>query len=613
VSFADPREGDIEDDASSTSRHSLLAHAGTMLLDTSLPKLAIALVQALVIPGLVLGAAPVAALWFLQQVWWRLPTEANLAWLSLFLAVDAWIVWRFGPRLFRLVERNFWALNAALVQPLFMAVREAVRQVMERRLARGAPDPDRLARRRIWAGLLAGLLIAAVGAVVALAVGPLPRWFAPITVVEDVPLFLRDALANGIWAVAAYLAVAAPAWSLGEAIAGAPRDLPPAPESVPDWRIAHLSDIHLVGEEYGFRLECGRDGPRGNARFEAAMAALEATGARAPLDLVLVTGDVTDAGRNAEFIAFADAMRAHPSLAARTLILPGNHDLNIVDRASPARLELPSSPGPWIRRLRMLAAMEALQGGRVRVMAPDRRRVGPTLSDFLSAEGRGAAMAAFLDDGRAPRGGPHPRAVWEACFPMVVPPATPDGLGVLLCDSNALTHFSFTNALGILAAQEWHAAEHAMAEWPRARWLVCLHHHLVEYPKAGVKLADRIATALTNGHWVIARLRRQAARLVVLHGHRHTDWTGEVGGVRILSAPSPMMGDADPASARYFWIQQLARGEGGALALLAAERVEVAGEAGPTLAGSPPSPNPLPPQGGEGFSVAAQPSPNASP
>ncbi|WP_270938706.1 hypothetical protein, partial [Falsiroseomonas oryzae] len=214
MAFADPREGDIEDDASSTSRHSLLAHAGTMLLDTSLPKLALAVVQALVIPGLVLGAAPVAAVWFLQQVWWRLPTEANVAWLSLFLAVDAWLVWRFGPRLFRLAERNFWALNAALVQPLFMAVREAVRQVMEARLARGAPDPERLAAIRLRAGLLAGALIAVLAALLALAVGPLPRLFDTVQGLADVPRFAGDALANGVWGVAAYLAVAAPAWSV---------------------------------------------------------------------------------------------------------------------------------------------------------------------------------------------------------------------------------------------------------------------------------------------------------------------------------------------------------------------------------------------------------------
>ena len=53
MSFADPRAGDIEDDASSTSRHSLLRHAGTMLLEVSLPKLAIAFGLILVLPGMI--------------------------------------------------------------------------------------------------------------------------------------------------------------------------------------------------------------------------------------------------------------------------------------------------------------------------------------------------------------------------------------------------------------------------------------------------------------------------------------------------------------------------------------------------------------------------------
>jgi len=571
MSFWDPRRGDIEDDSSSTARHSLLAHAGTMLLDTSLPKLALAVVQALVIPGILLGAVPVIALWFGRVALARLSGEATLLSLLVFLAMDAVLLWRFGPRLFRLAEREFWSLNAALVQPLFMAMREAVRQALESRLG-PAPAPARLATVRQRAGLLAGALIAVLAALLALAVGPLPVLLDAPSGAADLPRLVRDALGNGVWAISVYLALAAPAWSLGEALAGAPRDLdlPEAGAAAePAWRIAHLSDIHLVGEEFGFRLECGRDGPRGNARFDRVLAALEAADAARRLDLVLITGDITDAGRNAEWIAFQEAMAAHPGLRARTLILPGNHDVNIVDRASPARLELPTSAGPWLRRLRCLAATAALQGERVRVMDAGRRHLGPTLATFLAEAGRGAALAAYLDTGRRPsRRAPHPREVWAAAFPMVLPPATPDGLGVVLLDSNAETHFSFTNALGILPAEELRAAERAMADYPGARWLVCLHHHLVEYPRAGVKLAERIATALTNGHWAVSRLARHARRIVVLHGHRHTDWAGQAGGVRILSAPSPVMGEG------YFWIQHVAPGEGGGLALAGRVRVE---------------------------------------
>ena len=58
----DPRNGDIEDDASSTKRRSLLSLAGSLLAEISLPKLAIAWMLLIGFPGLLLGAAPLACL-----------------------------------------------------------------------------------------------------------------------------------------------------------------------------------------------------------------------------------------------------------------------------------------------------------------------------------------------------------------------------------------------------------------------------------------------------------------------------------------------------------------------------------------------------------------------
>ena len=54
----DPRNGDIEDDASSPDRHSLLSLAGTLLAEISFPKLAMAWIWLVVAPGLLLGLAP---------------------------------------------------------------------------------------------------------------------------------------------------------------------------------------------------------------------------------------------------------------------------------------------------------------------------------------------------------------------------------------------------------------------------------------------------------------------------------------------------------------------------------------------------------------------------
>ena len=47
------------------------------------------------------------------------------------------------------------------------------------------------------------------------------------------------------------------------------------PDGARQWRVAHLSDVHVVGERYGFRIESGRAGPRGNDRFDRVLAQLD--------------------------------------------------------------------------------------------------------------------------------------------------------------------------------------------------------------------------------------------------------------------------------------------------------------------------------------------------
>ena len=49
-------------------------------------------------------------------------------------------------------------------------------------------------------------------------------------------------------------------------------------------------------------------------------------------------------------------------------MIPGNHDLNIVDRANPARMDLPTSPNRHLRQFRALSAMARVQGDRVRMV-----------------------------------------------------------------------------------------------------------------------------------------------------------------------------------------------------------------------------------------------------
>ena len=116
--------------------------------------------------------------------------------------------------------------------------------------------------------------------------------------------------------------------------------------------------------------------------------------------------------------------------------------------------------------------------------------------------------------------------VWAEVFPMVLPPETEDGLGVIVVNSTADTHFSFTNALGVVSSEQVQALNSVASSFPRARWILALHHHLVEYPRPGATLSLRIGTALVNGTWLVRQLQQLGDRIIAMHGHRHFDWIG---------------------------------------------------------------------------------------
>ena len=383
-------------------------------------------------------------------------------------------------------------------------------------------------------------------------------------------------LANAAILVSVYLAFASLIWGFADASMDQPLDLSGfdnAPSGNRTWRVAHLSDLHVIGERYGFRIESGRAGVRGNARFASVIARLAAIHAAEPLDIVLVTGDMTDAGRASEWAEFLDVMALHPDLAARMVVLPGNHDVNIVDRANPARLDLPFSPGKRLRQMRTLSAMAAIQGERVYVI-DDAGKSAATLNEALAPHRQ--RIAAFAECGGLRRAAGLV-GLFDDQFPMLLPPEGEDGLGVIILNSNADTHFSFTNALGLVSVEQTRRVAAALGSSPKARWIVALHHHLMEYPMPVAKFSERIGTALVNGSWFVRMLKPFAARVVVMHGHRHIDWTGACGSLKIVSAPSPVMGFPD-SSPSYFLIHTLAIGSNGQLCLLQPDKIEIAGE-----------------------------------
>lgn len=572
--LVDPRRGDVEDDASSTKARSLLAIAGSLLAEISLPKLLLAWTVSILLPSILLGLAPLVVTAWLAKLSGKIVALTGV-WTGVALLAVILVGWMGGRPLFRMAETNFWSLNALAVQPGYALCRETLHHFSERLLGQ---DAGVLARARLRAASAAGagILLCACALGIVVLVWPLSRWTG---VVSDLALPHRlvvPALANAIVLVASYLAVASLMWGVSDGAMDQPLDFgafDTAPIGARTWRVAHLSDIHVVGERYGFRIECGRNGPRGNDRLLQTMARIESVHVARPLDLILITGDMTDAGRSTEWAEFLDMMARHPELAERTLVLPGNHDVNVVDRANPARLDLPFSPGKRLRQMRAISAIAALQGDRVRIVDHASGRLKGTLAEALAPYRE--LIAAFADAGTL-RVAHKLRHLWNDLFPMVLPPEPEDGLGVLILNSNAETHFSFTNALGMISAEQAHCVAAVTSLFPRARWIVALHHHLIEYPMPGAAFSERIGTALINGTWFARQLRPLAARAIVMHGHRHIDWVGQCGGVKILSAPSPVMGAKDHEPT-HLHIHTLAAGPDGQLNLLPSERVDIAG------------------------------------
>jgi hypothetical protein len=570
----DPRHGDIEDDAASPGQRSLLAIAGSLLVEISLPKLLFAWTVLLLLPAVLLGLAPLLASAWFSKLSERLAALTGIGTVLVLVAIAAvgWIGWR---PLFRIVENSFWSLNALAVQPGYAFAREALRHLTERMWGRKLTPAGR-ARLRSANSVGAAVILSACAVLIALAAWPASRWTGGWNDLVLLHRIVVPTLANAVVLLSAYLAAASLVWGFADAGMPQPVDLAAFDTASPEcrsWRVAHLSDIHVIGEPYGFRIESGRSGPRGNGRLGRVLTHLAAIHAADPLDHILITGDMTDAGRAGEWAAFLDAMALHPELAARTILLPGNHDVNIVDRANPARLDLPFSPNKRLRQLRTLSALAAIQGDRVRVVGAG-GKPGATLQQALAPH-RDAVVALAAHGGL--RRAVSLRGLFDDLFPMILPPDTDDGLGIAVLNSNAETHFSFTNALGLVSLEQTRRFETAAGHFPKARWIVALHHHVVEYPMPVKAFSERIGTALVNGSWFVRRLAALADRAVVMHGHRHIDWIGTCGALKIISAPSPVMNATDDAPT-YFYIHTLTAAPNGRLGLPSPERVEIAGE-----------------------------------
>ena len=585
--FIDPRTGDFESDASSSKNRSMLSLAGSLLAEISLPKLIVAWTVLLGFPALALGTMPIVASIWVNVVVAKFSSLAYGIIPILLLAGLLAIGWLGVRRAFRLAERNFWSLNSLAVQPVYAVCRELLNQIADRLLPLEV-EQRRRGRWRSVTAILAGVMICLVSVAILVLVWPYTRFAVEFSALGAPIALVKSAFANSIAIVSGYVAVAVMAWSFADAT------MPPSldfrtfnepSDTSKAWRVAHLSDLHIVGEQFGFRIESGRSGPQGNGQLVRALEKLDEVAAREPIDAILVTGDITDAGLSTEWAEFLAIAGSFPRLVQRMLLIPGNHDVNVVNRVNPAQFDLPTSPFKKLRKIRALSALNAIQGDKVHVVDRGKRRLGVTLDQAIAP--CLAKLTQFTETGR-----PRPHAMlddlWSNIFPMVMPPQQDDGIGVILMNSNADTHFSFTNALGMVSADQFSGVEIALSQFPKAAFIICIHHHIIEYPRAASTISERIGTALINGHWFLRRLQSFGDRIIVMHGHRHVDWLGQCGSFPIVSGPSTVMGETANAPT-HFYMHTLTLGSGPRLQLARPQAIMVDGvEDGPAPKVDPP-------------------------
>lgn len=495
---------------------------------------------------------------------------------TLLLGIALWL----GRPLVRLAFDNVRQLHYILIFPIFVAVREVLRKIAEQFYGRSI-TPEQLNRGRRVGSVLAALLFTGAGIALLLIAWSSFGVRVLDTTHIDPRILIKAALVNAAIVFGFSTAVASLIWLKQEATLRSPI-LDWTPQAVqgqsPSVRIAHLSDLHIVGERYGYRMEAGTLGPRGNQCIARALQQLEALQAQAPMDRILVTGDMTDAGTRAEWAEFADLLRDHPGLQSRMSFVPGNHDVNVVDRTNPGRMDLPWSASQSMRKLRTLLALDMLQGDRAYIVDRASGKLGPSLHDYLREDGRAERLRALAEHGSV-RGRWEMEKIWDSIFPLVEPVTESHEYGVILLDSNARTHLSLTNAIGFITPPQLRAMKSVLQSCPRCPWIIALHHQVVEYPVPCISLMDRISLALVNASDVIAAIQPYATQIVVLHGHRHRDWIGTCGGIVLCSAPSAALGSH--SGEKYqgaFFVHDLLFGEDGGIRLTKTDHIKVTGE-----------------------------------
>ena len=332
-------------------------------------------------------------------------------------------------------------------------------------------------------------------------------------------------------------------------------------------RLAHLSDLHLTEGNQVRMAE--RATPGGNLALAALLARPELRQA----DAVVITGDVTDRGTARSWQRARELIDA-AGIADRVVLVPGNHDLSLIDPWGGWR----DPAGHWRRNdrfgivqlanlLKFCETFAATAGGRRGSVldvasgqalpyrdawAACEREVRPVINDLphqqVPRQHLGHGFFARFRQRRA-----YARRIWLArrhllrLFPVAVPLPGSDAVMFVLNSCTPVARHPATNALGRVGRSQYRRLDRLAALFPQPIKLLALHHHVVRRAEEQAhNLRSRIVakfTVLGDAPPLVRFCRKYDVR-AVLNGHRHLSYQLRLpNGTVLMAAPSSTIGD----------------------------------------------------------------------
>jgi 3',5'-cyclic AMP phosphodiesterase CpdA len=294
-------------------------------------------------------------------------------------------------------------------------------------------------------------------------------------------------------------------------------------------RIAHWSDLHLTAG--GGTLEGGTGGNEFLRQLVEKFAAQLRT-----VDAIVVTGDITDAGLAAEWAQFLEIVP--DEIRGKIVLVPGNHDINIVSPVRKGAVESIKKYGFRLRLVRFLAVLDLIQGERAWVyFRGERVSVRALLHNY------GETLNRFADEAHEDWLSSVGEA-WRDTFPMVVD-IPGSSFSIVVLDSIEFSSTLATNAYGHVGSEQLRKIARLKEAQDGRRFLFALHHHIALPSKLArgnlLKRLQPFFLLLQNPRSVV-RVLREYEPAVVLHGHRHVEYGGRLHKLDIVSAPSTTLG-----------------------------------------------------------------------